>query len=429
VPRRRLVLAAVVATLILPAGALGHGASGLKASKGAFAGEQRVLVVLATWGPQPFAPEQVRETVFVETDAFMRASSFGKTWLTGDVTPWLPALATQPACDTRLIARGARDAATRAGFDLTRYNRWIYLFPRVDCPFAGLAAGEENWLNGSLSRKLVAHELGHTYGLLHANSWECAGGSCRALEYGDPYSTMGRGSGDFNIFEKQKVGWVTNVTRVAAPGRYAIDRIELPSARPQGIAIATASSEYWLEHRLEQVQRPFSSSFLPTGLLVRAGPNPAAPTDALVFNGDNLLLPNPAGTGREALFPGERWGEAGTFELVVVSQAGATLEVDFRWIDRTAPAAPRLLAPTARVGRRGALTVRWDEARDRNSGVARYEVRLDGGPVKRAEADWRVSPSATFRKPRPGTHRVAVVAVDRAGNRSRAAVRRFTVVR
>jgi Gametolysin peptidase M11 len=315
----------------------------------------------------------------------------------------------------------------QAGFAPERYNRWIYLFPRVDCPFSGLSAGDENWLNGALSRKLVAHELGHTYGLLHANSWDCRSGACAATEYGDAYSTMGNGSGDFNAFEKAKIGWITNVVRAERPGRYAIDRIELPSGGPQALVVATASSEYWLEHRLEQLQRPFASSFLPTGVLVHAGPNPAAAPDALVFPGDNLLLPDPVGARREALQPGDRWGETGAFEVTVVSQSGPTVELDFRWTDRVPPARPRLLLPPARVRRGGTLDVTWVDVRDRASGVARYEVRLDGGAVKGVAADWRVSPSAGFRMPRPGRHRVSVVAVDRAGNRSRVGVRAFVV--
>ena len=52
-------------------------------------GPQRILVVLATWGPQPFARDNVRRVVFDEADAFYRAASYGKASLTGVVTPWL----------------------------------------------------------------------------------------------------------------------------------------------------------------------------------------------------------------------------------------------------------------------------------------------------------------------------------------------------
>ena len=114
----------LLACLAAAPGALAHGTSGFKAGTGTFAGEQRVLVILATWWPEPFTPERVRQVYFEETDAFIRAASFGKTRVVGDVTPWLAAYPERPAqCETRSLGAAARDAAMRAGFDVTRYSR------------------------------------------------------------------------------------------------------------------------------------------------------------------------------------------------------------------------------------------------------------------------------------------------------------------
>ena len=52
-----------------------------------------------------------------ETGAYIRSVSFGKTWVTGDVTPWLHALATKPGCNTAAIAQAAQSAAQAAGYD------------------------------------------------------------------------------------------------------------------------------------------------------------------------------------------------------------------------------------------------------------------------------------------------------------------------
>ena len=35
-------------------------------------GELRILVILATWGPQPFTRDHVQQIVFKDTDAFVR---------------------------------------------------------------------------------------------------------------------------------------------------------------------------------------------------------------------------------------------------------------------------------------------------------------------------------------------------------------------
>jgi Gametolysin peptidase M11 len=422
-------MACTLVAAFAPAHASAHGFASTVAGKGAFKGEQKVLVVPVTWGPQPATVDEIRRVVFTETDAFMRAASYGKTWLAGDVTPWQQSYAARPECDARAIAATARDAAAAAGFDPGRYDRFVFVFPRIDCPWRGLGSGEQTWINGAPDRKVVAHELGHTYGLAHANSWECGFGACRVVEYGDPYSTMGFGEGDFNVFEKSFLGWITNVARPEQAGAYQLDRVELPGSAPQAMVVTTAATEYWFELRLEQIRAPFRGGILPTGVLVRVAPNAAASAEALIYPEPNLILPDPIGAGRPALYAGETFRVAGAFELQVGGLLGDRAELRFAWTDATPPSAPRVLSPGRRVGRAGPLEVTWQEPVERGSGVAHYEVKLDGRAPLRVQAGFAQSPIARFRKPRPGRHTVSVTAVDRAGNRGRAARRAFVVRR
>jgi hypothetical protein len=427
VPRRRLaVLAVLVAALVAVPGALAHGTSGFKAGKGVFKGEQRYLMILATWGPEPFSVEQVRDVVFNQTDAFTRKQSFGASWITGDVTPWVTAFSSQPECDTDRIAAQARAAAQRAGYDLSKYNRFGYLFPRNACPFSGMGSAENTWYNGRLSVRLVAHELGHTYGLRHSNTWECTT-SCTIVEYGDPYDTMGNGAGDFNVFEKFSIGWITNVTRVSRPGTFMIDRIEHSTSGSHAVVITTASSEYWIYHRLDQLQAPFSSSFLPTGVLVHVGPNPQAPPDQVVYGQDNLLLPNPLGKGRPAIFAGETFAEPGVFQLTVLAQHGNQMDVKFEWTDTTAPKPAVITGVARRVRAGGTLEISWNDAHELGSGLSHYEVKLDKRKAVSVPVQFAFTPIVRMKKPGVGAHAVTIVAVDRAGNRSAAATKRFTV--
>jgi hypothetical protein len=429
--RRGLLLGLAFALLaaVAPTTASAHGFASSIPGRGAFKGEQRVLVVPVTWGPQPATVEEINHVVFAETDAFMRAASYGKTWLVGDVTPWQSAYSTRPECDARAIASTARAAAAAAGFDPARYDRFVFVFPRIDCPFRGLGSGEQTWINGAPERKVVAHELGHTYGLAHANSWECGTGSCRVVEYGDPYSTMGFGEGDFNVFEKSFLGWLTNVARPEATGAYQLDRVELPGGASQAMVVTTANTEYWFELRLEQVRAPFRIGLLPTGVLVRVAPNAGAAPEALIYPEPNLILPDPIGAGRPALLPGESFRVQGAFDLTVAGQLGDRAELRFAWTDVTPPGAPRVLEPAQRVGRTGPLNVTWRESTERGSGVAYYEVRLDRRPPVRVNTSFAQSPVARLRKPPPGRHTISIVAVDRAGNRGTLATRRFVVRR
>lgn len=430
--RRGLLLGLAFALLaaLAPTPASAHGFASSIRGQGAFKGEQKVLVVPVTWGPQPATIEEIHRVVFAETDAFMRAASYGKTWLVGDVTPWQAVYQSRPECDPRAIATTARAAALAAGFDPARYHRFVFVFPRIDCPFRGLGSGEQTWINGAPDRKVVAHELGHTYGLAHANSWECSGpASCRVVEYGDPYSTMGFGEGDFNVFEKSFLGWLTNVARPEQAGAYQLDRVELPGSAPQALVVTTATTEYWFELRLEQIRAPFRGGILPTGVLVRVAPNAAARPEALVYPEPNLILPDPIGAGRHPLFPGETFRAPGAFALTVAGQLGDRAELQFAWTDATAPGPPALLEPARRVGRAGPLYVTWREPVERGSGVAYYEVRLDRRAPVRVAASFAQSPVARLRKPAAGRHTVSVVAVDRAGNRGRPSSRRFLVRR
>ena len=52
----------------------------------------------------------------------------------------------------------------------------MYLFPELNsCAWAGLGdiAGPETWINGFVSLRVMGHELGHNFGVHHANAWEC----------------------------------------------------------------------------------------------------------------------------------------------------------------------------------------------------------------------------------------------------------------
>jgi hypothetical protein len=81
-------------------------------------------------------------------------------------------------------------------------------------------------------------------------------------------------------------------------------------------------------------------------------------------------------------------------------------------------------------GRR--LFVRWRRGIERGSGIAAHEVFVDGRragrvPSARMVAGLPIATEDSFAvRARPGRHRVRVVAIDRAGNRSRAATRLST---
>ena len=270
---------------------------------GAITGEQRLLLVLVTWGPEPYPQAEAREAL-TDVGPYIRGASFGRTWVEGDVTPWLRALPAQPTqCDLEPIERAARTAATAAGFDLSRYDRLGFLFPEIPaCPWGGAYFANAIWANGYVHWFLLAHELGHLYGVPEEGpAWICTGGSCRPENYASPYSVMGHGLGDFNAFEKVAFGWIDDVL-VPSAGTFALGPIDRSSALPQAARILAAGDEYWLEYRPPAPLRDPGQGHAAPGVIVHAGDNGVV-DESSRFPQRNLLLVDPAGRGRPSVRP------------------------------------------------------------------------------------------------------------------------------
>jgi Gametolysin peptidase M11 len=384
-------------------------------------GAQRVLVVLATWGPQPFTPDEVQHVVFDEADAFYRESSYGKAWLTGTVTPWLQAFNGPIGCSVPQIRAAGAAAAKTAGYDPAAYDRTIYVHPSVDCPWSGVTQAQTIFLDGTLSKKLVTHELGHAFGLPHANSTSCRRAGCPAVEYGDPYDTMGEGTGDFSAYAKFSLGWMTRIARPAASGVFQLDAIERPSSGPQAFVVTTAHDQYWIEYRAEQARTDRGDSRAGRGLIVRVSPSPdlaGTSVNALV----NVLVDDPAGRKRPQLVPGDRFRRSGAFSLTGLKSTGSRARFRFKWTDSVAPRRPRFTADVVA----GKLRVTLENGRDTGSGLARFRVVVDARRPQQLAGDATEEP-VVVGQPLPGTHTVTVVAIDRAGNRSAPATRQIRV--
>jgi hypothetical protein len=365
------------------------------AASAADVGNQHVLIVLATWGPQPFAREDVA-SAFAEAARFYDKSSFHQLKLTATVTPWLPAFPGPVGCPDDLgdhvpiaFSSPPDAAAAAAGYRVESYDRVMYVTARMACDWDGLGVGHQIVLNADRNWNDMVHELGHTYGLAHARREQCRG--CAKDEYGDPFSPMGHGLLDFSAYEKLQMGWLHEVAHVARPGAYSIGRPDVQGATPYALVVETGLHEYWVEQRLDAT---------PPGLVIRS----IEPDLSDFMVAPELMLYVPALTvGR-----GETFRIGGVFS---VRYAGVG-RVRFAWLDRTKPSAPSVSVSAGRIA--------WS-SRDRGSGVASCTVALDGRKVGGGSATGTMTVPAVKR----GTHHLSVTCVDRAGNRSRATVRRL----
>ncbi len=232
---------------------------------------------------------------------FYTTGSYDLTAMTATVTP----LMTLPEPKTYYSFTGpgallsdARETARRAGFETDNYDRDIACFTGVPgYTFGGLAyvRGKGVWLQ-STGVGVTAHELGHNYGLWHANAWNTTNTSVIGYgtnsEYGNIYDTMGSGGlAQFNATHKNILDWLKDIdVQIASSnGVYRVFPFDVPN-RVNGRSYAAivrkdGLRDYWLESRQSYLANPW----LQNGLLLEWSPWPES-------NGGTQLLDTTPGT-------------------------------------------------------------------------------------------------------------------------------------
>ena len=215
----------------------------------------------------PFTQAAVNAVVFSGAGsiaAYWNEVSFGNQTMSGVVTPWLTASFQTPAtCDFYGIATEARRVAQLAGYNLASYQKIHYLFTRVPaCGWAGLGEvpGTQTWSNQYNTLGVIGHELGHNFGLGHANSLPCNGvtiaTNCPLArpEYGDPWDIMGNVSArSVNAWQKNDMGWVPDAKVAKHPGgtaSYTLSPLTSPGGTLYAVQVpAAVHRTYWVEFR------------------------------------------------------------------------------------------------------------------------------------------------------------------------------------
>jgi M6 family metalloprotease-like protein len=132
---------------------------------------------------------------------FFEEESRGATSVNGQVFGYFTIPATNANCDWSTWGSQALTAAATAGIDLSTYTNIVFAWPGESCGWAGLAYinGKYSYNNGSFDLRVIAHELSHNFGIMHASSLSCTSGgvrvalstTCTYSEYGDPFTVMG----------------------------------------------------------------------------------------------------------------------------------------------------------------------------------------------------------------------------------------------
>ncbi len=168
--------------------------------------------------------------------------------------------------NSRKLLLDARLAARALGFETNNFDLDMVMIGRTETGlirFNAFASGfgyKGVTLNGLFDPKVIGHELGHNYGLFHANSWVTTDGTVigqgNLREYGDYYDLMGPGADifcHFNAIYKRRLDWLTDseVKTITSDGEYRIFAHD--SVLPGGLRALKIRKDgnrhYWVEFR------------------------------------------------------------------------------------------------------------------------------------------------------------------------------------
>jgi len=261
-------------------------------------GTKKVLIIRVDFSDLPGTPVQLNGGAPITPDVavnlfnaaggvgdFYTAGSYSQTALqitatvagnSVDVTPVLRLPSTAASYATANNNDGlhadARAAALAQGYDEANYDRVGVVFSTLgsisgsQITYGGLGQiiGKYFWVSGEYDLRVVAHEIGHNYGLNHANLWQVSDGNPvspagSSTEYGDPFDVMGGGSTNvhhFTHWNKSILQWIPDsaVTLGATAGTYRIFRFDPATApnlaNPRVLKVVRdATTDYWIGYR------------------------------------------------------------------------------------------------------------------------------------------------------------------------------------
>ena len=261
-------------------------------------GPQPTLFILLNFLDNPITPIS-REDMYAAAFSYDRGianyysvTSYQKISITGDVAGWFTIPYNEDGtCNIGNWRNAAKAAASAAGYDLTSYTHFVYIWPQnnpntgvqsLGCGWSGYSAGSDSYINawvnpngyfldgyqGHLPDQLVAlicHEFGHGLGISsHAATLRCDDGkrainnysSCTTSPTADFDDVMAyvNPARELNAPHRAMLGWLdaSQIQDVGGNGTYVISPLEYRDTNVKVLRIGKSDTNefYYLSYRL-----------------------------------------------------------------------------------------------------------------------------------------------------------------------------------
>jgi uncharacterized delta-60 repeat protein len=275
------------------------------ASAGPTQGTKKLLYIRVTFADDPVVPQSDdgAQATVKANNRYFNEGAYGAVWWESTVTPVirLPQRKNYYGENMSALLSDAAAGAAELGYFTSDYYspHYVLCTSMPQWLFGGLSSGILNASPGALS-----HELGHNFGLPHANFWQPEGtlpgpvqpqnqppypidpdslighndlnapaivglnADQPSEEYGNPYDVMGSGTGHFSAMFKNYMDWlpdlsIHSITASITNRIYAFDTPRIEQGRIYAMRMRKdVQREYWFSYRQGLPNNPWFSNGL-----------------------------------------------------------------------------------------------------------------------------------------------------------------------